>query len=324
MGLKISVIIPIYNVEDYLEECIDSVIEQSYKNLEIILINDGSKDNSGMICDAYALNDKRIKVIHKENGGLSDARNNGVKAATGDYIMFLDSDDYWDGKDVISNIVNNLNQTKADILVFGYKKYFEEDNFFIDASSIGDREKITGQSKKNAFSYLMQQNLYISSACSKIIKRKLLDNLYFEKGATSEDIEWSARLAIKAEKFDYYNENFYIYRQRSGSITKTMTIDNIKRLQKNIDLCIKYGEEIKDTSFFKPYMEYVAYQYMTLIANAFKLNKYDNNKVIAKIKGNSYLLQYGKNRKVKIVYLAKKLLGFKAMNNILKRFYIAK
>ena len=112
----ISVIIPIYNVENYLAKCVNSVIDQNYKNLEIILVNDGSPDNCGSICDEYAQKDNRIVVIHKKNGGLSDARNAGLKISTGDFITFVDSDDYVN-KDFISTLVSLIQDFEADIAI---------------------------------------------------------------------------------------------------------------------------------------------------------------------------------------------------------------
>lgn len=114
---KVSIIVPVYNVEKYVERCIESIIKQSYKNLEIILIDDGSKDNSGKICDEYAQKDNRIKVIHKKNGGLSDARNTGLNIADGEYICFIDSDDYIH-KDLVKDNLEKLIQQKADMICF--------------------------------------------------------------------------------------------------------------------------------------------------------------------------------------------------------------
>ena len=121
--LVISVIIPVYNVERYLLECIDSVLSQSYKNIEIILVDDGSTDSSSLICDQIKEKSDKVVVIHKQNGGLSDARNAGIQVATGEYILFLDSDDFWDDKNAVFNLVNRVTKTQADVLNFSYKKY---------------------------------------------------------------------------------------------------------------------------------------------------------------------------------------------------------
>ena len=124
---KISVIVPIYNSEDYIDRCVRSIVEQSYKNIEIILVDDGSTDNSSMMCDEWAKNDKRVKVIHKENGGVSSARNEGLKIAKGDYISFVDSDDYIDKK-MIEKMLNQMEKGNTDLVICNY----EPNHDFVD------------------------------------------------------------------------------------------------------------------------------------------------------------------------------------------------
>lgn len=141
--IKISVIIPIYNVEQYLSQCLDSIINQTYTNLEIILINDGSTDNSEKICNQYKLLDPRIIVIHKTNGGLSDARNTGIKIATGDYISFVDADDFID-KNMYTILFQKINTTNADIIWYNHYNY----------QSSNEILKVLFLSKKNNICYL--------------------------------------------------------------------------------------------------------------------------------------------------------------------------
>ena len=119
MNYFVSIIIPVYNIEKYIEECVNSVLVQSYKNFEVILVDDGSKDRSSIICDDLANLDNRIKVIHKKNGGLSSARNAGIKASKGDYIAFIDGDDYWDDRDFLKDVVKCLDESKANIYLIG-------------------------------------------------------------------------------------------------------------------------------------------------------------------------------------------------------------
>ena len=121
--MKVSVIIPVYCVENYLSQCVDSVLNQSYDDIEIILVNDGSPDSCPDICDRYAEKYANVIAVHKENGGLSDARNKGVEYATGEYILFLDGDDYWDDKDAIKKMIYRIKLTKADVLNLSFKKY---------------------------------------------------------------------------------------------------------------------------------------------------------------------------------------------------------
>ena len=118
----ISIIVPVYNVEPFISECINSILIQSYKNFELILVNDGSTDNSPTICEQYASKDKRIKVIHKANGGLSDARNWGLKFSSGEYVVFLDSDDYWNDCDALFSLYSLLNKySEVDVVFFSLK-----------------------------------------------------------------------------------------------------------------------------------------------------------------------------------------------------------
>lgn len=326
MSPQISVIIPIYNVGKYLHQCIESVIKQSYRDIEIILVNDGSQDNSPQICEEFAKNDNRVVVIHKENGGLSDARNTGIKIAKGEYIIFLDSDDYWEGNDSLEHIVYYIKDSRADVLSFGYNKYFEENKSVKIVSCIGDREYIIRSSKEKAFNYMVEKYLYISSSCCKIVKKDIImkNNIFFIKGSTAEDIEWSARIAIAANKFDYYPRNLYIYRQREGSITKNIKLGNVNCLQDNITLCLNYAEQIKDTFFYESFMSYVSYQYITLLANSFKLSRTERKYILDKMVKHTYLLEYGTNKKVKMIRAIKRVFGFYGMYFLLHRYFISK
>ena len=122
-SIKFSIIIPVYNVEKYLNECVDSVLNQTYKYMEIILVDDGSTDSSPQICDSYAEKDNRIRAIHKENGGLSSARNAGIKNMTGDYVLFLDSDDFWDNNKALEHLSYIISEQKPDVVCYGYKEF---------------------------------------------------------------------------------------------------------------------------------------------------------------------------------------------------------
>ena len=129
MDEKISIISPVYNVEDYLKDCVESILNQTYKNIELILIDDGSTDNSGKICDEYASKDNRVKIVHKKNGGLSSARNAGLDIATGDYIFFVDSDDFLYKNSVIEKIIKATNGGTKDLILLPYIKWYSESKY---------------------------------------------------------------------------------------------------------------------------------------------------------------------------------------------------
>lgn len=213
MNERISIIVPVYDVENYIRPCLNSIINQSYRNLEIILVDDGSTDGSGDICEEYSKSDPRIQVIHKENGGLSDARNKGMRYAAGEYIMFVDSDD------VISEYLAEylyqlITETGADIGI-------------CDPVHCGPNEKITfeKETKRQIFSAekaiceMLYQKSFLVAAWGKIYRRRCLDEILFPVGMLFEDSAVMYRIFDKANKIAYGNARLYGYVHRENSIT---------------------------------------------------------------------------------------------------------
>ncbi len=207
----ISVIIPIYKVEDFLDECISSVISQTYKHLEIILVDDGSPDGCPEMCDKWAEKDRRIKVIHKANGGLSDARNAGLEIATGEYIAFVDSDD-WIQSQMYEKMLLVMQLESADICACNiqscYPDYEEE---------WGCKEYIIGNSEQ-ILDMLYSDTKYPVSTWNKLYKRECWENLRFPKGKICEDAFTTFRLVHSAKRIVQIPEAFYCYRIRPQSI----------------------------------------------------------------------------------------------------------
>lgn len=212
----ISIIVPVYNVEKYLEKCLDSITNQTYKNLEIIVVDDGSTDKSGIICDKYAQKDNRIKVIHKINGGLSDARNAGLDICTGDYIGFVDSDDYIES-DMYEYLLENLRESKSDVSMCSYCIVDDNDNknfCFSHHKNIvfNNKIEILNNQLENAF----KANIAV---WNKLFVSNIFNNLRFSVGKCSEDsfllLNWVERCerAIVGEKIKYY------YRHRADSLS---------------------------------------------------------------------------------------------------------
>ncbi len=216
---KISVIIPVFRTEEYLEKCIRSVISQTYDRLEIILVDDGSDDNCPDICDRYAEKDGRIVVIHKENGGLSSARNAGLSAATGDYIAFVDSDDYLDGK-IYETLVFAMED--SDISICGYYSVKGESV----KKQVGFSEK-TVLSKNEALKELFRDEKIKNHVWNKLFKKELFDNICFPDGRTFEDILTTYKLFENAKKITYVPYAGYYYADRATAISK----------QKNSETC---------------------------------------------------------------------------------------
>lgn len=219
----ISIVVPIYNVEKYLKKCIDSIINQTYKNLEIILVDDGSPDNCPKICDDYAKLDSRIKVIHKKNGGLSDARNNGIKNSTGKYISFIDSDDYIE-QNMIEELYKAIKEG-SQIAICNRLEYFESMNPPKFKKSFINDKNLLIMDKKEAISELCSFRFFDMSAWAKLYKRNLFNDIQFPIGKLSEDYYIMYKLFDKCQKISYLNKPLYIYNQRQGSISKNKRIN---------------------------------------------------------------------------------------------------
>lgn len=312
--IKISVIIPIYKVENYLRECIESVLRQTYQNLEVILVDDGSPDSCPQICEEYARLDKRIEVIHKKNGGLSSARNEGFKHATGEYVLFLDSDDYWEKETAIQELVEKVEE-QVDLVLFRYKKKLEETGKFIyPLPETEDTRGVEKDAKEKLLDYMMQNGYFIASACNKLVRRNFLEEnkISFRKGVTSEDIEWCAQLLSRSKKIQYVNDCFYVYRTRKGSITTSMTEKNIIDLRDNIIRSIQIGkrELTKESNMYRIFMQYMAYQYATLILCAHNVKEKNMYSIVKEMKQYAEVMTYSKNKKVIMFRLIYKVGGF--------------
>lgn len=249
MDKLISIIVPVYNVEKYLEECIDSILNQTYKNLEIILVDDGSTDKSGIICEDYAKIDSRIKVIHKKNGGLSDARNVGIDKALGEFIIFVDSDDYID-KDMCQILINYVCEYNVDIVSCNFKKVFdnniEEDNitYFKEKIKILTKEEVLKE-------YFLTLAPEIFATWNKLYKKSLFftdEKIRFPVNRLHEDIATTYRLYAESKKVILLNELLYNYRQRNNSIMKKISHKNIEDLIKNMKEYIAFAN-LKDFKY---------------------------------------------------------------------------
>lgn len=228
----ISIIVPIYNVDQYLDKCINSIINQTYKNIEIILIDDGSTDNSLTICNNYSKQDSRIKVIHKENGGLSDARNKGIEIAKGEYITFIDSDDYVD-LDYVEILYNTITKYEADISISTHRILFP--NKTVDKYTF--EEYVS--TKEEILDKLLYDDGIDTSAWGKLYKKFLFKDIRFPKGRLFEDAATTYKLIDNANKIAVYSKPTYNYVIRENSIS------NVGFSEKKLDL-IKSTQEMTD------------------------------------------------------------------------------
>ncbi len=276
MKKKVSIIVPVYNVENYLEICLDSLVNQTLKEIEIIIVNDGSPDNSQKIIDKYAKKyPQKIKKFIKENGGLSDARNYGLQHATGDYIAFIDSDDYVD-EDMFAKMYNKAIENNYDIVVCNLK-YIYEDTNKIELVNSNIKEDI--ENKEDIKKLLI--NIY-PSACNKIYKKEIFaNNFRFKKGILFEDVEFTCRLIPKINKLGVVKDYFLNYTQRTGTISKKANVKIFDYIS-NMNGIIDY---YKKNNYYDEYFEeleycYVRYLYATFIKQAALLEKKDFIKAV--------------------------------------------
>lgn len=284
----ISVIIPVYNVEEYLRECIDSVLSQTYENYEIILVDDGSTDSSGKICDEYAEKNDKISVIHKQNGGLSDARNKGLSVANGEYIYFLDSDDYIVAE-AFEELVSVIKNDNSDFVFFDAKS-FEDGNksLNIEQRYIRKSKYETAKGEDVLFK-LLKNKEYHSSVPLCFIKKEVLEKaeLDFVTGIFYEDTVFTYELFMLSNRVSYCSKTLYHRRYRNASIMTT------KKTQNYFDsICRVYEEVLVFSKKENKFHLEVAQKYITRCAfNVFnnyeKLSREDKNnckKKLAEIK----------------------------------------
>lgn len=250
---KISVIIPIYNVEKYLKDCINSVINQTYKNLEIILVDDGATDSSGIICDNYAQKDDRIKVIHKKNGGLSSARNEGMKIATGELISFVDGDDYI-ASDFYEYLYSIMEKNDADISEAEFVRIPEEivNNAELIISDKNNqiivKEYIYTNMDALNLLYGINEHEYVKKVVvwNKLYKKKLFENIIFPQGKLHEDEFTTYKVLYNAEKIVSSTKYIHGYVQTQKSIMRTeITQKRIDHSLESVETALNFFDEKK-------------------------------------------------------------------------------
>lgn len=303
------------------------LLSQDYRDIEVILVNDGSTDSSPVICHELALMDQRIKLINKPNGGLSDARNRGIDEASGDYIMFLDSDDYWEGSSCLRGLVDTIQRLAPDVIV----------HRAVDFSCITKQLKVSRPefnckllehlSKSDLLAHLISHQLFPGSAWTVVSKRILLreEALYFKQSIKAEDIDWLLALFRVADRYAFDNSTFYIYRKyRSGSITTTSDISSLRDILWILNkwLVIVQGE----TGFVgaeKAVLEFLAYHYLIAIMMYSRLERSEKELLEKELNALSPLLTFAR-KNMQFVRCIYKVLGLPVLSYLLQAMYEVK
>lgn len=290
-----SVIVPVYNVEKYLSACIDSVLKQSFRDYELILIDDGSRDSSGAICDEYAGRDGRIKVIHKENGGLSDARNVGTACASGTYIVYIDSDDFVTSDSFLEDIYQKVQVTGSDIVLYKFSKFSDDAQELSDCTfSLAFMDQIADGDE--LWYELVRRDSYYGMAWIKAFRREcaVSNGICFEEGLLGEDMDWYFSLVLQAENICVIDRSYIAYRQRSGSITNSLKMKNLTDF---VYILEKWSERIQREQIGErkktALMGALAKYYANLLITYSRLRDKEKRAYVQRIKELSYLLDYG-------------------------------
>lgn len=302
-----SVIIPVYNVEMYVEQCIESVLNQSCKDFEIILVDDGSTDGSSQICDAYAKRYSNVHVYHNANSGLSLSRNIGLDSSSGEYVLFLDSDDFYADLDIFTKLKQVIQAHNYDFVLFKTAKYYT-DGRIVDYYGDYD-QRMMQRTISEVFLYMVKENKQLATACNKAICHKLLceHQIYFPLGTISEDVPWIVRLFEEAHNIGAINSIAYMYRQkRQGSISTEISSAKIEQL---FDIVKGLSQDYKGRTddFGKSVMSFISYEYaIVLYLAALTHEPYDVKELIT----YRWLLKYALDKKTTLVKWSYRLFGF--------------
>lgn len=322
--MELSVIIPIYKTEEFLTECVDSILEKADEDVEVVLVDDGSPDGCPGICDRYAEKDTRVRVVHKENGGLSSARNAGLAVAKGRYVTFVDSDDKI-FPDSLPEILTWIRAAGADMCFLRAFKLFA-DGTMRDLGENIDGSQLRAKGREEAIRHLASRSKYPGSAWSKVFRRAfLLDNdLHFPYDRRySEDLGFIRDCVLCAESFDALDVPYYQYRQgRAGSITHQIKAKNFNDLLRFIT---ESAERLTENRKAKDavsglVMSFAAYEYSILLYGYTRIPKEDKKAALAAMKPYAWTLRYAGTRKGRLVSLACRLLGVRFAAFLMKQY----
>ena len=310
-----SIIIPLYNTETYIGECIDSLLVQTMRDFEIIVVDDGSTDKGVQIVKAYCEKDSRVKLLQKENGGQSTARNAGFRQAQGEYVIFIDSDDFITDKDYLQILYGKIEETNADVVMYRYNKYFENRNPQLEKCGYSFKNVTDITDPATLIPILAQGDAYYGSAWTKTVRRALLcdNNIEFDENLRCEDIDWSYRIVEVASKIACVDREFLAYRQREGSITKVCTLKNAEDFLFTLEKYKKRYESEDtriDENLKKGLLSSLAKYYANLFLSYGRVKDKEKKFLLKRMKAISSLLDYAVSHRPLLVRKFYRVFGF--------------
>lgn len=315
-----SIIIPIHNSEKYLSQCLDSILVQTDKDFEVILVNDGSQDGSPQICDQYCTKDTRFHVIHRKQGeGAASARNVGTSAASGDYIVYIDSDDYIEDAMFLADIKEQA-EKGYDVICYKFGKYYEDTNEMKSCNFSMPAPK-EGETIGRYVNKLVKYDAFYCAPWTKAIRRKILVDreIRFKEGLLSEDQEWYYHVLIGANSIVGIDKSYIIYRQHKSSTSVSWTMKNLKD---TIGIITFWSTEIERVNLPDDYkcaiLNSIAKLYCNLLIGYTRYSSPDKKSEYANLKKLAGLMKYHINPRVNIFYKVYKVGGFTALMMLLK------
>lgn len=306
--MLISLIIPVYNAEKYLEETLNSVIGQFFTDYEVILVDDGSTDKSGVLCDQFAAVHKNISVLHKKNGGQSSARNMGIRAAKGEFLTFLDSDDLLCDKDFFTSLSQKM-EGNTDIILFRYYKYYSPGLISDCGISMSG---LNGCDKTNVLYELVKRDAFFCSCWSKCVRRSLImdNNLFFDENLICEDMDWYFSVIEKAKNIVVIDKPFVYYRQHPNSVTASFKPESIEGFIFTVEKWEKIFQEIDDPRIREILLSALAKLYCNLLISFSRHQKELQNQR-RRIFNLRHLLKYNLNPRTKKIWLCEFIFGIR-------------
>lgn len=307
-----SIIVPVYNVEEYLQECVLSVLNQSFDDFELILVDDGSTDCSFELCKKFEADNNCVKAFRQSNSGASGARNNGLECATGEYILFLDSDDFYNDKDALLKLKDKIDSTGADAVIFGCTDWNMKTNETVVSRTGYNLELINENDINKTLHYLLSSKMLPGGPTIFTVKRSVIEEngIRFKTGIQDEDYDFVLSVFCACKSVCAIDNPFYTYRKgRDNSVTGSSNIKMIEGIAYTLDKWLPISESIENATIKKDVQNYLAFIYTTGFVVSGRMDSKTRKKALAIMKKYKSVLHYGYWRKTKITRIAVNLLG---------------
>lgn len=319
-----SVIVPVYNVEAYLEECIHSVLNQTFADWELILVDDGSPDLCPRMCDDWAEKDDRIKVVHKKNGGASDARNFGLNTACGDYVLFLDGDDFYNSNRTLEVLYQKIRKQNADVVIFGCTDWNMETDETVVSRTGYDLDLIEKGNQNVTLHYLLSQKMIPGGPTIFCTSRRVIqeNDIRFKIGIQDEDYDYVLSVFTHCTSISAINDPFYTYRKgRADSVTGSSSVKMIEGIAYTIKKWVPICNQMHDDRIKKDILNYLAFIYSTGFVVTGRLKGQDKNAAIQIMKKYKSVLKHAYWKKTRIIKFSANLFGYHLFSWLADKYF---